>query len=89
MLRQVQKNKSRKMITKHLLFALALTFIVGCTYNGMTEIDKQYQDSGYILHCTEMAGDNCLTRQWFNETQNTYQRFHNGTSINGTNSSDN
>lgn len=57
---------------------LLLPFILGgCSTIGMTEVDKHYQDEGYVLHCTEVAGDTCLTHQWFKESQNTYQRYHN------------
>ena len=74
---------------KYLPFFLLL-FICGCAaVQGMTETDKYYQDQGYILHCSEVTGEECLTHQWFNTTQNTYQRFHNGSSINGTNSDNN
>ena len=69
-------SNNRAGLLKELGF-LALLLLAGCTYNGMTKIDKEYQDAGYILHCTEVAGDNCLTKQWFNTTQNTYQRYHN------------
>jgi len=61
-----------------LVFILLLVLFAGCTtINGMTGIDKFYQDEGYTLHCTEVAGDNCLTHQWVKESLNTYQRYHN------------
>jgi len=65
-------------IESGLVLLSLLVFLVGCeTIDGMTGIDKFYQDEGYTLHCTEVAGDTCLTRQWFKEPQNTYQRYHN------------
>ena len=60
-----------------LLIALLL-FFVGCGTTGMTKYDKESQDAGMTLHCTEVAGESCLTHQWFNEVQTTYQRYHNG-----------
>lgn len=86
MLKGSYNNNAR--LHKELGFLLSMVLIAGCT-SGMTKVDKVYQDAGYSLHCTEVAGDNCLTHQWFNTTQNTYQRFHNGPSINGTDSSNN
>ena len=77
MLRQDTKIKSNTNSQRIGLLALALTLFIGCAGIGMNEIDKQYQQAGYILHCTEVAGENCLTHQWFNSTQHTYQRFHN------------
>ena len=88
MLKGLSNNRAALLKERGLLLVLAF-LITGCTYNGMTKVDKEYQDAGYILHCTEVAGDNCLTKQWFNSTKNTYQRYHNGPSINGTNSSNN
>jgi hypothetical protein len=91
MLRQVKKNKNIERPTHLLVFALALTFLVGCTYiheAGMTEWDYKLTKEGYELHCAEMIDSDCVTYQWRNETTNTYRRFH-GPSINGTNSSDN
>ena len=61
---------------KELGLLLIVAILVGCsTLSGMTEVDKEYQDAGYSLHCTEVSGDTCLTRQWFNTTQNTYERY--------------
>ena len=78
MIRALSNNRAGLHKESGLVFLLFLVFFVGCnTIQGMTEVDKHYQDEGYILHCTEVAGENCLTRQWFKETQNTYQRFHN------------
>ena len=72
MLRRVQKNKSSKVITKHLLFALALTLILGCSYNtilpGMTAADLEMKYAGYHLECTDYRDENCVVMEWINGT---------------------
>lgn len=82
-------SNNRAGLHKELGLLLIVAFLAGCSTIGMTKVDEKYQDAGYSLHCTEVAGDTCLTRQWFTEKQNTYERFHNGPSVNGTNGSDN
>ena len=85
-------SNNRAGLHKEVGLLLSMVLFMGCSAIGMTKVDKEYQDAGYILHCTEVSGDNCLTHQWFTTTQNTYQNFKgyiNGPSINGTNSSDN
>jgi len=70
-------SNNRAGLHKELGFLLITLLLSGCSTIGMTKVDKEYQDAGYILHCTEVAGDTCLTRQWFKEKQTTYERFHN------------
>jgi hypothetical protein len=69
-------SNNRAGLHKELGFVLVL-LLAGCSTVGMTKVDQVYQDAGYYLHCTEVAGDNCLTHQWFKEKQTTYERFHN------------
>ncbi len=82
MLRQVQKNKSADKATHLLVFALALTLIIGCSYNtilpGMTPADLEMKQAGYHLECTDYRDGKCVVMEWIN-----------GTSINGTNSTNN
>ena len=90
MLRQVLSNN--RADRHKAIGLLAFILIAGCTYvqeAGMTEWDYKLKQEGYILHCSEMIDSDCITHDWFNQTMNTYKRFHNGPSINGTNSSDN
>ena len=85
MLRRDTKIKRMPQLTQLLFLALVLA---GCTYVGMTDIDYKLQKEGLVLHCTEYDGE-CITHQWVNEDMtNTYRRYH-GTSVNGTNSTDN
>jgi len=75
MLKELSGNRTSSLIP----LLLILLVLAGCsTVVGMTKVDKYYQDKGYTLHCTEVAGEECLTHQWFNHTVNTYQRFHDG-----------
>ena len=77
MIRALSNNRAG-LKESGLVFLLLLVFLSGCTIiDGMTEIDKFYQDEGYVLHCTEVAGDTCLTHQWLKQPSNTYQRYHN------------
>ena len=83
MLRQIKARFHKE------LGILFFCFIVGCSYVGMTEVDYKLQKEGLLLHCTEVAGEECLTHQWVNEDMtNTYRRYH-GPSINGTDGSNN
>jgi len=68
-------SNNRAGLHKELGLLLVVVILAGCSTVGMTKVDKYYQDEGYTLHCTEVAGDECLTHQWFNTTQNTYQRY--------------
>jgi hypothetical protein len=82
-------SNNRAGLHKELGFLIFMAFLAGCSYVGMTEIDYKLQKEGLVLHCTEVAGEECLTHQWVNtEMANSYRRYH-GPSINGTNSSDN
>lgn len=70
------KNLNTKCMVA--LATVCLTLLSGCTYiGGMTEYDKQSQDAGLILHCTEVTGDKCLTTQWVQPGEElTYRRYH-------------
>ena len=87
------RKQIRAGLHKELGFlALFLLFIAGCTtiYKpGMSEWDYKAMSEGRNLHCTEVIVDRCITHQWVNGTTNTYKRFKYGTSLVGTNSSDN
>ncbi|MBW1672063.1 MAG: hypothetical protein JRJ45_00205 [Deltaproteobacteria bacterium] len=78
MLRRDKKIKSETLKTVMYTSMLALV-LAGCTTlyeSGMTEIDKQLQEEGKILHCTEVMDSRCITHQWVNETANmTFRRF--------------
>jgi hypothetical protein len=88
MLKDLSGNRIESLIPLSLIL-LCVAVFMGCAAVGMNEWDYKMQKEGYFLHCSEMIDDKCITYQYFNSVQNTYQRYHHGTSLNGTSSDNN